>query len=195
MPSSPSTSLRLEEMFTGEQINLWGTLLNQVISMLDAAIAGMATIPLTGNYALTSHNFVADEARNAVIKLTGTTGPWSVTIPSVTKLYIVWNATSATQVITAGAGTTVSVDAGDIVLVFCDAVNVKELGYAGLGLKAYISAATLAATGTLPALTGNAGKFIYTDGVNALWKSIASTDLSDYATNIKGLQVALAVAL
>lgn len=53
----------------------------------------------------------------------------------------------------------------------------------------------LAMQAALPLQTGNAGKFITTDGVNASWHTLVATDLSDYATKILGVQVALAVAL
>lgn len=39
------------------------------------------------------------------------------------------------------------------------------------------------------------GQVIKSDGTNAAWYTLLSTDLGDYATAIKGLQVALAVAL
>lgn len=196
MPSSASPSLRLEQQFTGENINVWGDLLNQVIAMLDAAIAGMTTIALTGNYTLVSTNFSADQARNSLLKFTGTlTDPVAVTIPSVSKIYVAWNTTNKIVNITTGAGTVVAIDPSDIVFLFSDGIGVKTLSYGGLDLKTYIGASVLAATGSLPAVTGNAGKFVYTDGVISFWKTANTTDLGDYLTKILGVQVALAVSL
>jgi hypothetical protein len=68
-------------------------------------------------------------------------------------------------------------------------------GYGGLSIKDYIAAAVIGATGSLPATTGNAGKFIFTDGSSSYWKTAQTTDLGDYATKIVGVQIALAVAL
>jgi hypothetical protein len=194
MPSSWSPSLRFELQFTGENINLWGDKLNAVLNHADYAVAGWLAKPLTGNAALSTANAGDDEARAAMIKFTGA-GPFTVTLPSVSKAYLVWNACAAAVTLTTGAGATVTLDPGDIAHVACDGANVKTPGYAGLSLKDFIAASVLAASGALPGVTGAAGKFLYTDGTNALWRSVASTDLSDYATRVLGTQIALAVAL
>lgn len=184
MPSSATSRLRLEKMAAGENLNSWGDPhLNTNFDLIEAAIAGFSIIPLTADYTLTTANFASDEARSAMLKFTGA-GPFTVTIPSVSKQYLAWNACTANVTLTTGAGTTVVIEAGSKVAVFCDASNVSELGYAGLGLKAYIDAAALSATGSLPAATGNEGKALFvTSGV---WgpRFAASTDLSDLSSFI-----------
>lgn len=196
MPSSWSSSLRFELQFPGENINLWGDKLNVDFQHVDYAIAGWLTKALTSTpYQLTTANAGDDEARAAMIKFTGAVGPWTVQIPAVSKRYMIWNATTGTVTITTGSGSTVSIDTGDILAVFCDGTNVKTLSYGGLSIKDYIAAAVIAATGSLPATAGNAGKFIYTDGASSYWKQVNTTDLGDYRTAIVGLQVAMAVAL
>ena len=50
-----------------------------------------------------------------MLKFTGA-GPFTVTIPSVSKAYLVWNACAGAVTLTTGAGATVTIDAGDIVL-------------------------------------------------------------------------------
>jgi hypothetical protein len=194
MPSSWSPSLRFELQFTGENINLWGDKLNAVLSHADYAVAGWLTKPLGGNTALSTANAGDDEARAAMIKFTGA-GPFTVTVPSVSKAYLVWNACAGALTLTTGAGATVTVDPGDIVHVACDGGNVRTPGYGGLSLKDFIAASALAASGSLPGVTGAAGKFLTTDGTNAFWRAPASTDLSDYNAKVLGVQVALAVAL
>lgn len=194
MADSPSTRLRLRFQETGGNINTWGALLNTVLQLVDDAVAGVTEVTLTANYTLTSSNYVEDEARKAILKFNGT-GSYTVIIPSVSKAYVVWNNTSGTLTVSTGAGTTVAIDTTDIVIVFCDGTNVKTIGYGGLSLKAYIAAAALTATGTLPATTGNEGKALIVRSLAATWDRLATTDLSDYETNIKGLQVALAVSL
>jgi len=196
MPSSWSSSLRFELQFPGEGINTWGDKLNVDFQHVDYAIAGWLTKALTSTpYQLTTANATADEARAAMIKFTGGAGPWTVQIPSASKAYSIWNATSGVVTVTTGAGTTVAIDPDDIVLVTCDAANVKTPGYGGLSIKDYIAAAVIGATGSLPATTGNAGKFVYTDGASSYWKTVNTTDLGDYLTEIIGKQIALAVAL
>ncbi|WP_395672299.1 hypothetical protein [Phenylobacterium sp.] len=195
MPSSWSPSLRFELQFTGENINLWGDKLNAVLQRADTAIAGWLTKALTSSpYALSTANAGADEARNAMLKFTGA-GAFTVVIPPVSKAYVVWNACTGTLTVTTGAGAVVTVDPGDIASALCDGAEVRTPGYGGLSLKDYIASAALSATGALPALAGNAGKYVYTDGVDAYWKQPAATDLVDYPTRIIGTQVALAVAL
>ena len=194
MPSSWSPNLRFELQFDGENTNTWGDKLDVVLNHIDFAIAGFETIALTGNYALTTANAADDQARAAMIKFTGA-GPFTVTLPSVSKRYLIWNATGGLLTLTTGAGATLSIDPGDRTNVDVDGSNVSTIMFGGMDLKTFISSSALAATGTLPALAGNAGKYVKTDGVNAFWAAPASTDLSDYQTNILGVQVALAIAL
>lgn len=181
MPSSYSTSLRLELQFTGENVNVWGDRLNTVITRAEKAIAGLQTIALTGDYTLTTSNTADDDARYAVLKFTGGAGPYSITIPSVTKQYRIWNASSATLTFTTGAGTTVQVAATDIVDIFCDATNVKTIGYGGNSLKDYIASVVVGGGASLPSLAGNAGKWLTNNGSIAQWALPATTDISDIA--------------
>ena len=194
MPSSWSSSLRFELQFTGENINLWGDKLNTVLAHADYAVAGWLTKPLSGNAALSTANAGDDEARAAMIKFTGA-GPFTLTIPSVSKAYLIWNACSGAVTVTTGAGSAVAVDPGDIVQLFCDGSNVKTPGYGGSSIKDYIaSTAWSYNAGNLPAQAGNAGKFVKTDGTNASWQALSSADLTD-SEILLGRAVALAVAL
>ena len=169
MPSSYSSSLRLELQATGSNTNTWGGLLNTgALALIDSAIAGFTTIALTGNTTLTTANGSSDQARTAMIKLTGSAS-YQVTVPAVSKQYLIWNASSYQQTIaSAGGGSSIILPAVSKVCVGTDGTNVFELGYSGYGLKAYIDQAVLAATGSLPAVTGNAGKYLYCDGVSWL---------------------------
>lgn len=194
MPSSWSSSLRFELQFTGENINLWGDKLNAVLGHADYAVAGWLTKPLSGDVALSTANAGDDEARAAMIKFTGA-GPFTVTLPSVSKAYLVWNACTAGVTLTTGAGATLTVDAGDIVQVVCDGANVKTPGYGGLSIKDYVAqTAWTYNAGALPAQAGNAGKVVRTDGTTASWQTISSADLTDNSA-LLGRAVALAVVL
>jgi hypothetical protein len=212
MPSSWSPSLRFELQFTGENINLWGDKLNAVLTHADYAVAGWLTKALTGDYALTAANAADDEARAAMLKFTGA-GPFAVTIPSVSKAYDVWNACAAPLTVKTGAGTAVTLNAGEIARVVCDGSNVRrsqgtEFGGQQITGVADPTSAQMAATmgyvtsqimgamsGSFPGQAGAGGSALFTNGATPFWKPIASTDLSDFNSNIKGLQVALAVAL
>jgi hypothetical protein len=212
MPSSWSSSLRFELQFTGENINLWGDKLNAALTRVDAAVAGWVTKALTGDYALTAVNDGADEARAAMLKFTGA-GLFTVTIPSVSKAYHVWNACSGLVTITTGAGATAAVQPGEIVTAICDGASVRRVvatdfaaqritsvadpaGPQDAATKAYAdNLAFTANAGILPAQAGAAGQALFTDGTTALWKPVASADLSDFNSKILGVQIALAVAL
>ncbi|MFI4965818.1 MAG: hypothetical protein ACHP9T_10665 [Caulobacterales bacterium] len=211
MPSSWSASLRFELQFTGENINLWGDKLNSALAHADYAVAGWLAKPLNGDAALSTANAGDDEARAAMIKFTGA-GPFTVTIPSVSKAYDAWNACSAALTITTGAGAAAVVQPGEIVRIVCDGANVKRVvatefggkqitGVAdpttaqGVATKAYADALAFTANaGVLPAQAGSAGKFIRTDGTTASWQTVSTADLSDNAAFL-GRAVALAVAL
>jgi hypothetical protein len=195
MPSNFSASLRFELQFTGENLNSWGDHLNSVISKIDYAIAGLLTLPVTTNVILSTATLLDDQSRAAAIKFTGA-GGFSVTIPSVSKTYLLMSTATAPVIVTTGAGSTVQVDNGDILWVICDGTNVLQPGYGGLGLKAYISAAALGASGSLPAVAGNAGKYVYTDGSTSIWQIVVLNDLTDWpATKIELEDLAASFAL
>lgn len=181
MPSTYTPRLRLEMQAAGENMNTWGApRLNQTISRIDFSIAGRTVLDLAGS---TTHQLVSanvdDEARAAILDITGLTAPCVITLPAVSKAYLVRNQGAASATFTTGAGTTVAVPAGGVTQLFCDGGQVAELGFAGLGLKDYIDQAALAATGSLPAVTGNAGKTLYCDGIAWAPRSPALSDLAD----------------
>ena len=200
MAASATNRLRLKKIGIGEELNTWGESLNGDFDLIDSAIAGLSTIALTGNYSLTSTNYAADEARSALLKFTGG-GPWTVTIPSVSKNYLIWNACSAAVTITTGAGATASMAAGEIATIFCDASSVykaKVTNYDGAAIsgladpaapqdaatKAYADALAFAANaGILPGQGGSGGKFLGTDGTTASWAAPTVSGISDYASD------------
>jgi hypothetical protein len=195
MPSSYSTSLRIELQFTGENVNVWGARLNTGLERLDTAIAGVNTIALTGDYTLTTSNTASDDSRAAVLKFTGAlTSPAVVTIASVSKLYRIWNASGNTLTFTTGSGATVQVADTDIVDVFCDGTNVKTLGYGGNSLKDYIASVVVGGGASLPSLVGNSGKWLTNNAAIASWALPTTSDISDYATD-QAAKTAAATAL
>jgi hypothetical protein len=185
--------------------------LNTVLTHADFAVAGCLVKALTADDVLTTANSGDDEARAAIVKFSGA-GPFTVTIPSVSKTYDVWNACTGAVTLATGAGATVSVLPGEVVRVACDGANVvrsqgtfftnqRLQGVADpadpqdAATKAYADALAFTANaGVLPGQSGSAGKFIKTDGVTASWQAISTADLSDNAAFL-GRAVALAVVL
>lgn len=98
MPSTYSTNLRFELMATGEKSGTWGTISNTNIgTLIEQAISGVASVTHddSASYSLTTGNGTSDEARNAVVVVTGTlTAARNLVVPSVDKLYVIKNSTS-----------------------------------------------------------------------------------------------------
>lgn len=128
MASTYSTNLRVELQANGENSTTWGTKANAVFNMLEQAISGVASVAMTdAEYTLTTANGSTDEARNAVITMTGTlTASRNVIVPSVDKLYTFKNSTTGgySIVVKTSGGTGVTIANGDTLQVYCDATNV-----------------------------------------------------------------------
>jgi len=98
-----STNLRFTKQASGENLNDWGTILSdQAIELADSAIAGQATISTTGgDTALSTANGAADEARQAIIRVTGTlTSNANIIVPGTTKVWDVFNDTAGAYTVT-----------------------------------------------------------------------------------------------
>lgn len=131
MPTAYTASLRLALPATGELNNTWGIVLNEnTTSMIEQAISGVLSI-LVGdeNISLTTADGTTDQARNAALIFTGTlTGGRVVTIPSVSKVYIVKNATTGGYPLTFSAGgIEVDVPQGQTYLLYSDGSDVFEV--------------------------------------------------------------------
>ena len=129
MPSSYTTSLRLELPVTGELTGTWGDQVNQGITeLVDAAIAGTATVAMPdSNYTLTVDNGATDESRRMFVVLTGAlTATRDVICPAVSKLYFVANTTTGAQsiVFKTSAGTGITVPNGAAMVLYSDGTNV-----------------------------------------------------------------------
>jgi hypothetical protein len=136
MTSSFSTYLKLELMVTGENAGTWGTKTNTNLNLLQQAIAGYQDISIAGGAqttALTMDNAAISNARNAVVKLTGTiTGNQIVTVPNgIEKTYIVQNGTTGAFTVefktASGTGPTFSTTDKGIKILFADGTNVVDV--------------------------------------------------------------------
>jgi hypothetical protein len=141
MASSFSTDLKLELMVTGENAGTWGTKTNTNLNLLQQAIAGYQDISIAGSAqttALTMDNAAISNARNAVIKLTGTTtGNQVVTVPDgIEKTYIVQNGTVGAFTVefktAGGTGVTFGTTDKSTKILFVDGTNVIDTGTVSL---------------------------------------------------------------
>jgi len=136
MASSYSTDLKLELMVTGENAGTWGDKTNTNLNLVQQAIAGFESISIAGGAQTTTlvmSNATLSNARNAVIKLTGTiTGNQVVTVPDgIEKTYIVSNGTVGAFTVqfktASGTGTTFSTTDKGIKIIFVDGTNVVDV--------------------------------------------------------------------
>jgi hypothetical protein len=165
MASTYSTSLRLELIGTGEQSGTWGGTTNVNLgTLLEQAIGGYQEVALTdGTNTLTTANGAVDQARNMVLKLTGTlTAARDVQCPDgIEKLYVVHNATTGGYAITfkTVSGTGVSVTNGSKAFLYTDGTNVLSAldlsGYQPLDAELTAIAGLTSAADRLPYFTGS----------------------------------------
>lgn len=152
MSSTFSPSLRLELIGDGDQSGIWGQTTNQNLgSLVEQAVTGVQTITMVdANYTLSNYNGVVDEARNAVLVLTGTlTQQRSLIAPLVEKTYSIKNSTTGgfgVQVVGA-SGTGVVIPNGQTIPVYCDGTNFYAL-VTGSATN-FAVAGNLSATGNL----------------------------------------------
>lgn len=159
MPSSYTPLLRLTLPADGELTGTWGQVVNQgITALIEAAVAGTAVISLPdANYTLTSVTGAVDQARNAVLVLTGTlTATRNVICPAASKSYVVQNSTSQSVVFKTAAGSGVTIPAGVTMPVRCDGTNVviAFTALVDLTLTGTLALNNLAYTGTLTGGTG-----------------------------------------
>jgi hypothetical protein len=136
MASTFSTDLKLELMATGENAGTWGDKTNTNLNLIQQAIAGYQEVSIAGGAqttALLMSDATLSNARNAVIKFTGTiTGNQIVTIPdSIEKTYIILNSTTGAFTVqfktVSGTGVTFSATDKGVKIVFSDGTNIVDV--------------------------------------------------------------------
>jgi hypothetical protein len=195
MASSYSTDLKLELMVTGENSGTWGDKTNSNLNLLQQAIAGFQSIALTStNTTLSMTNATISDARNAILKFTGTiTANCTIFIETgIEKTYIVDNATSGafTVALNQVGGSSVIWDATDKShkIIYLDGTNPTDIGndlstirlpnrnevrFGDADNSNYVAlraGATVASniSFTLPTADGTANQVLTTDGSGAL---------------------------
>ncbi len=138
MVSTFTDNLRLAKQGDNDNPNSWGDVVNnQVTTLVDDAIGGVAAVSVTGtanvDIAATVVNGGADDARNMTLKLTGTLGAdIDLVVPDVDKMYILdaaWTDSGGpwtVSVKTSGAST-VDLDTGDKAVVYTNGTSITEI--------------------------------------------------------------------
>ena len=155
MASTYTTSLKIQQIGSGEQAGVWGSSTNTNWNLIEQAVVGVQTIGMSNaNYTLSNLNGTLDEARNAVLVITGTnSGVYQVIAPLVNKTYIVSNQTTGGYAITIGGttGALVTIPNGITAAVYCDGINFYSALTGLLGNQTI--GGNLTVTGTLSATT------------------------------------------
>jgi len=123
MPSTYDPLLRLELQATGENATTWGTKTNNNLELVAAAIAGISYITvLSGDTSLTTANAATDQARAAILFLTGSpVSAANLIVPASPKTSAVICNTSGSASITIkhASGTGASLPLGSSEIVVC----------------------------------------------------------------------------
>jgi len=151
MASTYTTNLRLTKQGDGDNPNTWGEVLNNVISLVDGAVASYTTVSIgsAATVTLTENQGSQDQSRSAILEFKGTVGGTNtsifVLIPNTPKTYAIRNAVSANTtasdaVILRVAGNTgVTVPTGGVGYFLTNGTSVFSLnsdGIPGLGTAA-----------------------------------------------------------
>lgn len=191
---SYTTRNGFEKIEVGTEVDTWGDSEHDNQDRLDQALDGILALTVSGDRTLVNSNTSSDELHYAIHKLTGTGG--RVILPIKEAQFVVINGTSGNVVYTTNnSGTELTVKSGETALVVVDGVNkVVGVGPDGAGLKAYVDTAVVGAktyadglafsASSLPTQTGNAGKFITTNGTTASWSNIAQSNVTNLTSDL-----------
>lgn len=153
MPSTYDPLLRLELQATGENATTWGIKTNTNLDLLAESIAGAVTLDVagSGDFTLTTASGAEDQARYAILVLTGLlTGNRTIIVPSSPKNYTVINQTTGAFTVTlkqsAGTGLVIPRDGPTITV--CTSTTCVD----SIGATPYTKT-LLATTSAAPALT------------------------------------------
>ena len=123
MASTYVNDLRLEEIGTGEASGTWGTKTNANLELIGEAFSyGSEAIADASTHTITIADGTSDEARSFYLKCTGGGQACTVTLApnTVSKIWMIENATSATLTFSQGSGANVAVAAGEVKMIATD---------------------------------------------------------------------------
>jgi hypothetical protein len=183
MPSTYSSTLRIELIGTGDQSGTWGNTTNTNLgSIIEQAITGITSVDVTaGNVTLTAYNGAVDQARSAVLIATGTPSTTNnIIIPNVAKTYIVTNNTTQSVGVKTSSGTAFLCLTGTQTTLYCDGSNNVVgastfttyntlINPAITGIRETITLSATAATGTINFNTLDQAVLYYTSNASANW--------------------------
>lgn len=185
MASTYSTSLGLELIGQGEQSGTWGiTTNNNFGTLVEQAITGVQTISMSNaTYTLSFYQGASDEARNAVLVVTGTNlAPQNLVAPAVQKVYIVNNQSGNTVNIKTSSGNAVAIINNSYAQVYCDGTNFYNATPSINNVTGNLSVSGNSAIAGSETVTGNltVGGVLTAGSITGLGKTIRQIVTSPY---------------
>jgi hypothetical protein len=166
MADTYTDDLRIRLQENGQNSTTWGTITNTNFQLVEDALSGMVTVATTGGTTtLTTVNGGTDQARYAILKVTGAlVSNVTIEVPAKTKEYLVWNATTNAYTVTVkvSGSTGVLVNQSGAAHVFCDGAEVYPVSLpvtalVGLGTNVGTFLATPSSANLRAALTDETG--------------------------------------
>jgi hypothetical protein len=195
MASTYVNDLRLNEMATGDQSGAWGTVTNLNLEMIAEAFAyGTEAIANASTHTVTVPDGAKGDERRFYLKCTGGGQACTVTLApnTVSKVWMIENATSYTLTFTQGSGANVAVLAGQVKMIATDGAGsgaviydlLTDVNLAGTTVMSGATIDDVAIDGKVITMTGSSGDTatltVAADGALA----IATTDAAAAAANI-----------
>lgn len=197
--------LGLAQPVTGTESGTWGTVVNdEITALVEQAVAGAVSIDVTAaNVTLTDTDGASNQARNAILLVTGTPGTSrNIVAPSSSKVYVVVNGSDGAVVLKGSSTTGVTIPAGTKTIAFWDGSDFVALsssvfsifgtsaaggaarfyedtdnGTNYVGLQAAASIASNV-NFTLPSADGTSGQVLQTNGSGVLSFTTPSSGIS-----------------
>ena len=181
--------LRLKEIGTGDEDGTWGTSTNTNLSLIaDAFSLGTKDMAADADETFTMPDATADGTRSLYLKLTSAvslSATRTVTLApnTVSKVWIIENATTGSQIITIkqGSGATVDVASGSKVMLVTDGAGAGAAVINANPTEVGGSVTPVAVTGTVNGITLTGGP-VTTTGTFTLGGTLANVDLTSQIT-------------
>ena len=193
MASTYVNDLRLEEIGTGEASGTWGTKTNVNLELIGEAFSyGSESIANASTHTITLADGTSDQARSFYLKCTGGGQACTVTLApnTVSKVWMIENATSATLTFSQGSGANVAVSANEVKMIATDGGGSDAIVYdlltdANLAGTTAIAALKLAGT----TVTSTGAELNILDGVTASAAELNLVDGSSAGTIVNSKAV------
>ena len=181
--------LRLKEIATGDESGTWGTSTNtNLVLIADGFSYGTKAMAADANETFTMPNATADATRGFYLKITSAvslTATREVTLgpDTVSKVWLIENATTGSQIITIkqGSGATVNVANGSKVMIVTDGLGAGAAVINANPTEVGGSVTSVAVTGTVNGITLTGGP-VTTTGTFTLGGTLANVDLTSQVT-------------